>query len=183
MNKTRNFCRITSHSIFVHRTELKCYYCTMNISIWFIPFLFLSIQSIEVDEVSKLVNVLIKQEHEPAVLSVIACWSKLELWNFLIESEFPIQFNNQLKLSFRHSNDKIDTIWYLTDMRCDGSYEFLNNLNDSYFAHPNRWILFEPDENRMINLSFLTDSNVILVNYNADLIRFDLRQGHLYKIS
>lgn len=54
-------------------------------------------------------------------------------------------------------------------MHCVESYEYLHKIETEYFAQPYRWILLEPTEEQLVNLTLLTDSNVILANFNTQL--------------
>lgn len=134
-------------------------------------------QATTVEEISKLVRDVIENEHVPSVLSALTCWTKSDRLHFLNVSKVPTQLNNQLKIPHRQSNDQIHKLWYFIDMRCDGAHEFLSTLRNDYFAHPYRWILLEPIEDRMEHLPFLTDSNVLVINFNANLSHFDLKQS------
>lgn len=147
------------------------------IFIWIILLLLYQNQAVTVERISTMVRDVIDNEHVPAVLSGFMCWTTSERLHFLKVSKVPTQLNNQFKIPHHQSKDKIHKLWYFIDMRCDGANEFLNTLDKEYFAHPYRWILLEPFEDRMEHLPFLTDSNVLVVKFNANLSHFDLIQS------
>lgn len=150
-----------------------------SISAFILIFVLLSSHSlaVKVEEISELVQNLLESESVPTGLSAITCWSNSNKLHFLKASQIPIRFSSQSETHPRHLDEKTNNLWNFIDMRCSGSYQFLNNLDGAYFAQPYRWILFEPVEERLMELPFLTNSNVILINFNADLSRFDLKQG------
>lgn len=127
--------------------------------------------------VTKLVQDLIENENVPSVLTVISCWSQSDNFHFMKSSKVPIQLSRSFKISPRIVDDITNKLWYFIDMRCSESYDFLHKIEAEYFAHPYRWILFESTEEQLVNLTLLTDSNVILANFNSHLGRFDLKQG------
>lgn len=131
----------------------------------------------EVKIISNLVQDLIENEKVPSVLSVYSCWSKSDQLKFVKSSKIPVQLNNQFKIQPRISDDRTNKIWYFIDARCARSNQFLHQISGAYFAHPYRWIMFEPNEERLLNLTLLPDSNAIFVHFNANLSRFDLKQG------
>lgn len=135
---------------------------------------------LEVKILSNLVQDLIENEKVPSVLSVFSCWSKFDQQAFVKSSKIPVQLSNRFKIQPRISDDRTNKLWYFIDVRCVGSDKFLHGTDNAYFAHPYRWIMFEPVEERMVNLTFLPDSNVIFVHFNADQSRFDLKQGKMF---
>lgn len=145
--------------------------------IWILVLLSSRSLAVKVEEISKLVQNLLAGESVPTVLSATTCWSNSNKLHFLKASKVPIRFNSQFETHPHHSDDKTNHLWNLIDMRCSGSYESLNSLDGAYLAQPYRWILIEPVEERLIKLPFLTNSNVIFINFNANLSRFDLKQG------
>lgn len=149
----------------------------MNITFLFLVFLSYHGQAAEIQVVSKLVNDLIKNENVPTILSVISCWNQVEKIHFLTSSKVRIALSSQFEISPLRKDDNTNKMCYFIDMRCNGSYEFLNRIDAAYFGHPYRWMLFEPNENRLLNQTFLVDSNIILINFNEALARYDLKQG------
>lgn len=142
----------------------------------------LTVSGQRIEEIQKFVQDLIQNEKVPSVLSVIACWSQSDNFYFAKSSNIPVQITNHFKIANRTTNDSTNKLWHFIDMRCKGSYDFLYKIERQYFAHPYRWIMFEVAENQLANSTFLTDSNVIFVNVNENLNRFDLKQGNLFEI-
>lgn len=138
---------------------------------------------IKVEVVSKLLQDIIKNENIPSVISASTCWPLLEHFHFIKTSKVPVQLNGQMNIAGRAIDDSTNKMWRFVDMRCSGSYEMLHKIEASLFAHPHRWILLEPDENRLTNLTFLVDSNVLWINFNLELSRFDLKQGKYHVFS
>lgn len=136
----------------------------------------------EIEVISNFVHDLLKNENVPSVLSVISCWPKADCFSFVQRSKISIQMSNNFQFSPRIVDDNVNKFWYFVDMRCNESYNFLQKIEDSYFAQPFRWILFEPVEDHLTNLTFPTDSNIILVNFNPNLAQFDLKQGMNYSL-
>lgn len=139
-------------------------------------------QAVEIQVISKLTHDLIANEKIPTILTVFSCWKQMDNFHFFKSSKVRISLSSQFEIAPLRSDDNTNKLCYFIDMRCDGSHEFLNRIDATYFAHPYRWILFEPSENRLLSLSFLTDSNIILINFNAQLSRYDLRQGNTGEI-
>lgn len=129
--------------------------------------------------ISQLTQDLIANENVPTLLSAFTCWPKSDNFHLIKTSKVPVQSNSQFKIGPHRSDDATNKLWHFIDMRCNKSYTFLSKVEHRLFGHPYRWILFEPDESRLNNLTFLTDSNVIFVNFNTELSRFDLRQGKI----
>lgn len=127
--------------------------------------------------ITKLVEDLIKNENVPSALSVISCWSQSDNFRFLRDSKVYTQLSREYKIPHRKDDEFVNKLWFFIDMRCNGSHNFLNEIEDAYFAHPYRWILFEPIEPNLTKLQFLADSNVILIKFNSELSRFDLNQS------
>lgn len=148
-------------------------------TIFFILSFFLASNGQNVGVISKLVHDLLENENIPSYLSVIACWSQSENFDFVQRSKVPIQLSNSFNtITRRIIDDKMNKLWYFIDMRCNGSSMFLHRIEDVYFAQPYRWILFEPIEDILTNLTFLTDSNVVLINFNSNSSQFNLKQGN-----
>lgn len=131
----------------------------------------------KVEVIADLLQDLIRSENVPSVLSAFTCWSKSENFDFVKSSNVSIKLSNQFKAKPHIASISANKMWHFIDMRCVQSYEFLYEIDEAYFGHPYRWILFEPIEERLANLTLLTDSNVILVNFNTELSRFDLKQS------
>lgn len=148
------------------------------ICFWIIVLLHFQIHAVTVEEITKLVANILENGHVPA-MEAFTCWTKLENVRLLKVSKVPIRLHNQFKMVSHRSNNNIHDLWYFIDMRCDGASEFLSTLDKEYFAHPYHWLLFEPIHDHIERLPFLTDSNVILVNFNKKLAHFDLKQGIL----
>lgn len=154
----------------------------MKATLIFLIFL-VPANGLEVNVLSNLVQDLISNEKVPSVLSVFTCWSKFDQQLFVKSSKIPVQLSNRFKIQPRISDDRTNKLWYFIDVRCVGSYKFLHGIDKAYFAHPYRWIMFEPVEERMVNLTLLPDSNVIFVHFNADQSRFHLKQGKMVLFS
>lgn len=153
----------------------------MNLKFLFLIFLLIPHgQSVEIQVISKLINDLIENERFPTILSVISCWKQMENFHFFTSSKVRISLISQLEIAPIRKDDNSNKMCYFIDMRCNGSHEFLNRVEAAYFGHPYRWILFEPNENRLLNLTFLTDSNILLINFNETLSRYDLKQGEYF---
>lgn len=136
----------------------------------------------DINVITNLVQDLITNENVPSVLLVYSCWSRLDNFHLVKESQISIQLNSQLKIAPRVFDDNTNKLWHFIDMRCNDSHAFLNKIDGAYFGHPYRWILFEPVADKLDSLAFLTDSNVLLVNFNTHLSRYDLKQGNDIKI-
>lgn len=134
----------------------------------------------DTESIAQMISVIIQNEKVPSVLSAITCWSTAQNFEFVKRSNISTQVNSQFKLSPRVSNDLTNKLWYFIDMRCDKSEKFLHDIEEEYFAHPYRWILFEPNIERLNNLTFLTDSNVLLIQSNGKKGQFDLNQSEFY---
>lgn len=154
----------------------------MKVAFIFIVFLLSSYgHEITIKVISKLVKDVIRNENIPSILSAITCWKMGENFTFLKSFKIPVQMNSYFH-SHHRTNKNVDSankMWYFIDLRCSESYKFLYKLEAATFAHPHRWILFEPDEKRLTELPFLTDSNILCVNLNRNFSRFDLKQGSL----
>lgn len=132
---------------------------------------------LKVEVISKLVQDIIKNENIPSVISASTCWSMPENFHFIKTSKVPVQLHGRMNSVRRIIDDSTNKMWHFIDMRCTGSYEMLHKIEAALFAHPYRWILLEPDEHRLTNLTFLVDSNILCINFNSELSRFDLKQG------
>lgn len=132
----------------------------------------------DVQMISKLIQDLVNNERVPAILSVVSCWSQLDNIFFYKSSNVTIQLSVQMEISRQRFDYNTNKMWYFIDMRCTGSYEFLERVEYIYFGHPYRWILFEANQHSLLNLPFLTDSNVILINFDTSYSRFNLKQGY-----
>lgn len=151
---------------------------TMKTAFILISFL-LTVHSQRIHVITKLVQDLIKNEKVPTVLSIIACWTQSDNLYIAKSSGIPIQISSKWRIINRIIDDSTNKLMYFIDMRCNGSYKFLGNLDKLYFSHPYRWIMFEPIEDRLANSTFLTDSNIIYVNFNQDSDQYNLKQGNL----
>lgn len=140
--------------------------------------LFVPLHGQENKEISNIVRDLIENEKIPSVLSAFTCWSKLDQFHLIKTSKIPTQLNSQLKIQPRISDDQTNKLWHFIDMRCAGSYKFMHAIDGAYFAHPYRWIIYEPIEERMMNLTLLPDSNVIFIHFHAETGRFNIKQGN-----
>lgn len=127
--------------------------------------------------ISKIVSDIIRNENVLSHLSVLACWPNIQSFQFVKSFNHPVQMSSQFEINSRLSNDLTNKLWYFVDMRCERSVSFLHQIEKEYFAHPYRWILYEPNLESLENLTFLTDSNVILINSNAKQNHFDLKQS------
>lgn len=151
---------------------------TKTIILWNIFNLLVSVCcGLTTGSVSTIIFDIIRNENIPSVISAINCWKPHENLEFLKRSTAPIQISTHFKINPLRSDDLTNKLWYFIDMRCDQSVTFLHGIDEAYFAHPYRWILFEPKEKSLDDLPFLTDSNVILINSNHDKDSFILNQG------
>lgn len=125
----------------------------------------------------KLISDIIRNENDPSHLSAFTCWPNIESFKFVKNFDHPVQICSQFKINPRVSNDLTNKLWYFIDMRCERSVSFLHRIEEEYFAHPYRWILYEAEFESLENLTFLIDSNVILINSNAKKSQFDMKQS------
>lgn len=126
--------------------------------------------------ISKLVQDLIKTE-SINILTVVSCWPQTDKFHFVKTLNIPIQMAGPSKMPTRVIDESTNKQWYFMDMRCIESHEFLLNIESAFFGHPYRWILLEPIADKLNKSTFLTDSNVLLINFNSNLSRAELKQG------
>lgn len=130
-----------------------------------------------VETISKIVSDIIQNENVLSHLSAFTCWPNVQSFRFVKSINYPVQISSQFEIGARLSDALTNKLWYFIDMRCERSVSFLHQIDAEYFAHPYRWILYEPNFESLQNLTFLTDSNVILINANAKRNQFDLMQS------
>lgn len=130
-----------------------------------------------IENISKIVSDIVRNENVISHLSALTCWQNIQNFEFVKSFNHPVQITSQFKVSSRLSDDLTNKLWYFIDMRCERSISFLYQIEEEYFAHPYRWILYEAEFESLANLTFLTDSNVILINSNAKQSQFDIKQS------
>lgn len=125
----------------------------------------------------ELVQDIIQNEKVPSTLLAATCWSKSTVIKLIANFSVPVQFIQlddfvELPVDERHN-----TQWFLIDMNCDQSSNFLSNVGHKYFAHPFRWIIADATNDSIQNLAFLPDSNVVLANSDSSTNGYSLKQG------
>lgn len=130
--------------------------------------------------VSKIVQAIIENEKVPSILSTISCWTKTQQFRFAKQQQIPFQVINYFEISesSKIEDDNTNKRWYFIDMQCNESEKCLQEIDQSFFGHPYRWILFEPNIDHLVNLTFLPDANVISINFNGKMNQYDLNQSN-----
>lgn len=132
----------------------------------------------------ELVQDIIQNEKVPSTLLAATCWPKSTVIKLIANFSVPVQFIQlddylaivddfvELPVDERHN-----TQWFLIDMNCEQSSNFLSNVGHKYFAHPFRWIIADATNDSIQNLAFLPDSNVVLANSDSSTNGYSLKQG------
>lgn len=136
----------------------------------------LAINSQKMDYISKLVTEIIEKEQTPSILWIKSCWSKIEEVNFAKTSSFSVQALGAGSINLP-VDEYMNKQWFFIDMNCERNANFFHKTHEKYFTHPFRWIIFNTSDDSIENLLFLSDSNVILVNYDIKENQFILKQG------
>ncbi|XP_031617481.1 ionotropic receptor 75a-like [Contarinia nasturtii] len=139
-----------------------------------------TITSHRLDEVSKLVQDVIENEGVASVILAKTCWPKLDEFNLVKDSSFPIQIiksNSSIEKSFADNTNKQ---WFFVDANCSDTSEFLSIINETFFAHPYRWIIIDAVNDTIQHRPFLPGSNIIIANKDSNSKQYILKQ--VYKI-
>lgn len=176
-NKSTRFSNIYYH--------LFLYFCLSKTTMVVLPIItiFILLNSYtassqqDIGLIFKLISDIIRNENVPSHLSAFTCWSNIQRFQFVKNFDHPVQISSQFEINPRVSDDFTNKLWYFIDMRCERSVQFLHQIEEDYFAHPYRWILYEPESKSSNNLTFLIDSNVILINSNAKQNHLVLKQS------
>lgn len=147
-----------------------------------IPILILSsvINCQRAGNISKLIKDIIENERVASVLWATTCWSKIDDFNFVMSLAIRIQivkWNMPINLPTDENTNKQ---CFFVDMSCEKVVDrstFLSTVNEKYFAHPYRWIIADATNESLQNLTFLPDSNIILVNQDLTTNQYILKQG------
>lgn len=139
----------------------------------------LSINSRQAEELSRLVQDIIQNERVPSILWAKMCWSKIDDFKYAKSIPFYIQIVKSAAPINLPIDENTNKQWFFIDMNCKSSDHFLSNVNDKYFAHPYRWIIADATNDSIQNLTFLPDSNIILVNKNIKSDEYILKQGNI----
>lgn len=133
-----------------------------------------------IEALTILISDLIRNEGIDAVLWLKNCWQKQQNIKFNKLSPVPIEMTkNSLEINTIY-DDESNKLWIFVDMECNDSAAFLKNVNQSYFAHPFRWIIADAND-ELEKLNLLPDSNVILVHFDEIQQKYTLKQGKLLK--
>lgn len=128
---------------------------------------------------SKLIADIIVNEQVASVLWIKSCWSKTDKLNFVKNTSIPIQIAEPIALTDFNVDENINKQWMFVDMNCEGSSDFLLNVNVKLFGHPFRWIIADATMDVIQNLPFLPGSNIVLANKNENTNKYTLRQGNV----
>lgn len=113
------------------------------------------------------------------------CQSKSDNLNFLktTNRSFKLLQNaldvdvNWMERCDRHN------FWFVVDLSCKASIDFVLKTNQTYFGHPFRWILIDGHVGIYENLHLLPDSNVIIAEFDEGTKGYILRQGTILSFS
>lgn len=131
-----------------------------------------------IEFIRKLVPDIVGEE--PTNLWGKICWSKKDEIDFVMSVSYPIQVVNNDSIHLPDDGNT-NTQWFLIDMLCESSSNFLSKVDEKYFAHPYRWLIIDANVEIIQNLQLLPDSNVIISNLKQN--QYILKQGSSFNIS
>lgn len=154
------------------------------------------------EEIANLVKDVIENERMASILWMKNCWSKPDDLKFVKSISVPVQIVKASTMTINlpaDANNFANKQWFIVDMDCQNSSNFLSNVDEKYFAHPYRWILLSSTADSIKNLTFLpgkytskqyytfsfretkfyhfSDSNIILANQDRESRKYALKQG------
>lgn len=132
-----------------------------------------------VDDLSKLVKDVIDNEQVTSLLLAKMSWPEVDKFKFVKNILIPIQIDGSNTPINLPISENMNKQWFFVDMNFDGSSEFLLKTEEKYFAHPFRWLIVDDMHESIQNLTLLPNSNIILLNKDANSNRYILKQGKL----
>lgn len=129
------------------------------------------------DEVSKLIQDVIKNERVPSIVWAKTCWPKVDEFNLIKNSPFQIQISKLNEPINLVLNDNTNKQWFFVDAKCENQQNILSDVDEKYFGHPYRWIIADAANISIQELSFLPGSNIILANRERMSEQYVLKQG------
>lgn len=81
---------------------------------------------------------LLENEQKSNVLNFRSCWSRQDNAKFIQLSNEPIQIFSDLKTLNLTVHDVSNKIWFVINMNCNGSFEFLDKVCNLYHNNINK---------------------------------------------
>lgn len=103
------------------------------ISLFVTGFLLVATSSHQIEIETKFINDLLLNENVPSIIvAKVSCWSKKEMISFSMSINFPVQFSYDDVVKNQPINEYSNKIWFLVDMKCEGSLKFVTMVNKLY---------------------------------------------------
>lgn len=138
---------------------------------------FSTVHNQNIAALSQLTSDIIENERVPSILYAKACWPIVDEIAFVKSFSIPIQYDDSNTPINLPTDENTNKQWFFIDMNCKQYSNFLSSVDEKYFAHPYRWIIFDAKNESIQHLNLLPGSNIILANRNSNSGQFELNQG------
>lgn len=142
--------------------------------------IFISAEENRIEIVSNLIRDVLDNDDKHSSIWMKNCWPKIETLKFLKStnrSYMLLQNPIESDVAWDEYQRRYHNVWFVVDVNCVESIQFLINMNKMYFRHPFRWILIDGNNDLLEHLHLLPDNNVIMAEFDMVRHRYLLIQG------